>query len=430
MGFAREVDVVVIGAGAAGLAAAEHFRLTGVDAIVLEAKDRLGGRAVTDVHTFGVPWDRGAHWLHSADVNPMRYIADQLGHRYRKGTEEPQALHLDPRRLHLGDRWATEAEARHFMDWWADALVRLQRLGEAGHDVPAADIYDSTHRWYRLARHWHEIISAFAPEEISTLDLSRYRDTGVNWPVESGYGALVAAYGARIPVSLSTPVTRIDWRGRDVLVDTTKGTLRARAVILTPSTNVLARGAIEFVPDLPGRMKTALEAVPTGGANKVAFHFSRDVFGGADHGGADYLSEVNREQHALYFEIKPFGRPLAIAHLGGAFAVQMESEGATAMQHVAREALGHMFGQDIFKYCTGMAATSWCGDPHILGGYSCARPGSADARRVLAEPIDEKIYLAGEAVHPDWYSTVQGAHLTGIDAATKIVGLLSAPRIR
>lgn len=83
----------------------------------------------------------------------------------------------------------------------------------------------------------------------------------------------------------------------------------------------------------------------------------------------------------------------------------------------ARAALSDMFGTNIFKELSGAAATSWTSDPHTLGAYSCARPGHAAERGVLAEPVNERVFLAGEAVSTDWYSTVHGAHLTGIAAA-------------
>lgn len=409
----REVDIAIVGAGAAGLAAARRARDFGLSFTVVEAKARIGGRAHTDTETFGVPWDRGAHWLHSAAINPLTRIAEALGEPYLKRETFRNG------NLHLGSRWASAREREDCNARMEASFDAVHALGEAGFDVPAAQALDRSGRWYRLIEHVHEAISAFPPERISALDLAHYRDSGENWPLQRGYGALIAAYGASVPVSLETPVTSIDWRDKGVVLETPKGALKARAVIVTVSTNVLARGLIRFSPVLPDTLQAALESVPTGGADKVALQFSRNVFGLPDTSHASFIDERDPARHAMSFQIRPFGSELAIAYLGGRFAEDVEAAGEAVMIDMARAALADMFGSSILDHVVMAAATGWNGDPHTLGAYSSALPGCADQRAVLARPLDEKVFLAGEAVHPFWFSTVQGAFLSGVDAVER-----------
>ena len=412
------VDVAVVGAGAAGLAAARRAYELGLSCYLLEAKPRIGGRTHTDTETFGVPWDRGAHWLHSADINPLTRIAEELGHPY---LARPRPFDGN---FHLGDRWGTSADWRAYRDEFETAYERAHEAGAAGSDISVLDVMDRSSRWTRMVHHIFTAISGVPPAEISTGDLAAYRDSGANWPLERGYGALIEARYAGLPVELSTPVSAIDTSGAQILIETPRGTVRARSLIVTVSTNVLASGAIRFTPELPTRLQSALAHVPTGHANKVAFRFRRDIFGLPETSYVNFMDERDALRPACSFQINPFGSNLAIAYLGGDLAERLDKAGEAEMISFARAALSDMFGADIFKELTGAAATRWTSDPHMLGAYSCALPGHGHERKVLAEPVGERFFLAGEAVSADWYSTVQGAHVTGIEAAEKAAAYL------
>ena len=412
------VDVAIVGAGAAGLSAARRACELGLSCYLLEAKPRIGGRAFTDTETFGVAWDRGAHWLHSADVNPLTRIAEELGHSYL-ARPRPFDGHL-----HLGSRWGENEDWRGYRDEFETAITRAVEAGEAGRDISVLDLMDKSSRWARMVHHIFTAISGVPPSEISTADLAAYRDTEANWPLMRGYGALLEARYRDLPVELSTPVSAIDTSGTHILLETPRGTARARSLIVTVSTNVLASGAIRFTPDLPSTLKSALAGVPTGSANKVAFHFRRDVFGLPETSYVNFMDERDAARSACSFQIRPFGTNLAIAYLGGDLSADLERSGEKEMTEFARAALGDMFGTSIFDELSGIAATSWTSDPHTLGAYSCALPGHAKDRAVLAEPVSERFFLAGEAVSADWFSTVQGAHVTGIEAAEKVAAYL------
>lgn len=415
MSSSSSVDVAIIGAGAAGLAAARTAGELGLEYVVLEVMDRIGGRAFTEVETFGVPWDQGCHWLHSADVNPMRELADQYGWRYRS---EPVDW-----RLYLDGRWLSEAEKEaieHELERQF-ALVRAQ----GDDDRPIAEMIDLAGPALEVCKGIVAAEWGFPLTQVSAVDYAAYRDTDKNWPVQDGYGALVAHHALGIPVNLSTPVTRIDWSGDRVKVETDKGTIDAAAVIVTASTSALAACVIDFFPSLPVEKQDALEAVPLGNANKVAFWLDGGWEEMPEHSGA--LATLSRDA-TMSFQIRPFGWPMLNGYLAGEAGRALEGEGEAAMIDVGRSVLVSMFGSEITRHILKTACSTWDSQPYIRGGYAAARPGSAHKRADLATPIADKLFFAGEATSPEFFSTCHGAHMTGIAMASDVARVLRKSR--
>lgn len=416
-----QTDVLVVGAGAAGLAAGERLNAERADFVVLEAADRIGGRAWSDSSVFGVPFDRGCHWLHSASVNPFRPIADALGYRYlvRKSR---RAAHL-----FLKDQLADEATRRAAWDAVETAFRDAHAAGERGLDVPASEAIDPPDDWRRMVVHWMGLLSAFAPEDISTLDLARYADTGENWPVLDGYGALVAAAGRDVPVRTGVAVKAIDWSGKGVRADTTAGTIEAKSAIVTVSTNVLSGGGIRFTPDLPVDFAEALAACPVGYAEKVAISFANKLPGLDPSAYVDTLDPTDPDRPAINFTVEEDseGRPMAVGQLGGNVARDLEKAGEAAMVDFALAALADAFGSGIRSQVHRTSTTRWSSDPLVRGAYSCAMPGQADRRRRLADPVGARLFFAGEATSPDAYSTAHGARLTGLAAAGRALAAIA-----
>lgn len=415
-------DAVVIGAGAAGLAAGARLHRAGKKVAVLEAAGRVGGRAFTDTASFGLAWDRGCHWLHSASVNPLRKLADELGFIYlQRGSRQA-------RDTHLGDRWATVDERNAVWAAIGGVFETVKHAGDEGRDVAASEVMDRSTPWLRLTRHWLSLMSAADAERLSTLDFAAYTDTGENYPVEKGYGALVAAVAnAAAPdlaVTLDCPVTRLDWSGTGVTVDTPRGTVRARVAILAVPTSVVANGHIDFAPALPVDLAEAFAALPLGAAEKVAFHFDRDVFGPASTDYCDTIDLRDPMRAPINFTLHPFGHPMAIGQLAGENAAELVAAGPAAMVDFGLNALVDAFGSDLRARIAGTATTAWVTDPLIGGAYSCALPGLAHMRARLSQTLDDKVLFAGEAVSTHAYSTAHGAHLTGLAAADAAVALL------
>jgi monoamine oxidase len=406
VGRSSSVDLVIVGAGAAGLAAARTARELGLDVVVFEAMDRTGGRAHTDHQIFGVPWDRGCHWLHSASLNPMRELADRYGFRYKSART--------PWRLREGDRWARDDEERSRDDYLEGFYAEVTAAGEAGRDVPIASVVDSSDPLYPLFATSIHAEWGVSPGEASTLDAVRYRDTDENWPVQDGYGALVARHAEGIPVELSTPVWRIDWSGLRAKVATPDGTVEAGAVIVTVSTNVLTAELIGFEPVLPDWKVEAAAAVPLGWANKVTFGIEGRHLGVDEH--TNVVVPVG-DRGMMSFQLRPFGFDMANGYLAGPLCRELEMAGEAETIVTALDALTGALGSAVAKHVTASACSRWGAEPSILGAYAAAKPGQAHRRADLGKPLENRLFFAGEATSPEFYSTCHGAHTSGIEAA-------------
>jgi monoamine oxidase len=411
-------DVVIVGAGSAGLSAALRATALGLDTVVFEAGSRPGGRAYTRYEPFGFAWDAGCHWLHSASANPLRELADREGFTYVK-TRGPGYTWFD------GALLSPEEEVQVDKDV-ETAYHAVFAAGHAGQDVPASTVVDlagpaaATFRW-SINAEW-----GADPSAVSTLDAVRYRDLEENWPVVDGYGALVLHLAQRaLPlVRLNTPVTRITELPRGFRVTTTQGEIEAEAVIVTASTNALAAGLIEFDPVLPAWKLEALHAVPLGYANKIALQLREDALAdipehsvGVPVGGGNMIN----------LRFRPYGRNLVDGYIGGPLCAEVELAGEAAMVALGAEAMTTILGSKAKDAVITTAVSRWQSDRYIRGAYGAALPGLADKRADLGKPIGERLFFAGEATSAEYFSTCHGAWLTGAAAAEQAASVVGAP---
>ncbi len=410
--MAKDSEVAIVGAGAAGLAAARTLIDAGLSVHVLEAKNRIGGRAYTESESVGIAWDHGAHWLHDQGRNFFATLASAHNIPLKTVSEN--------RWLWTGQGWASDFEKRDY-DAYCDLVFdRIQRLGLDPQDKPVSDAQPPHFRFRSMFNSWYAALSGMEPDESSVHDDYRYSEDTGNARVCCGYGQLLAKYASGVPVTLSTPVRAIDWSANGVALETSEGTVKASAAIVTVSNNVLVSDAIRFSPSIPAPYREAFENIPLGGAEKIAIAFDKDVLGLSDA----HLFFYHSTPKIARFQIRPFGENIAIAFVAGRFAREIANEGTDAMASFALSQLVDVFGADIRKSVTGVRPTNWCVDPYIGGGYSTARPGYADMRCILSEPIAERLYFAGEAHALDAFGTVHGAYRSGVATAKRIAGQL------
>lgn len=406
-----EVDIAIVGAGAAGIAAARHLQDSGADYLLIEAGDRLGGRAWTDVSTFpGIAFDRGCHWLHSASINPLRAIADQRGVSYDAGFSFAQRAFFSGNRQVPVDRSeAISCATEEFFDSLESG---------ADSDRPVLDLLDVNQPWYGIFEHYFGLVTSGSPADVSALDYNRANDTDEDYPVREGLGALLLTQADGLRHVLSSPVDTIDYTGSSVRIGLAAGEIRARAVILTVSTNVLASGAIRFVPDLPASLTEAILGCPQGCYEKVAFLMS-DTLGELPANVTVFEEGENVTGPPASFQINSNGKPLIVSEIGGPAAVDLVAEGEAALVGFALERLTGAFGSALKSSVLASTVTGWTNDPLVRGAYSRALPGRAGVRPRLAEPVDDRLFLAGEATSLDAFATCHGAWNSGIAASKR-----------
>jgi monoamine oxidase len=403
-----DVDVAIIGAGAAGLGAARTLEGSGLSVIVLEARDRIGGRAHTIMAAPGIPFDLGCEWLHSADKNDFVGIARQLG--FAVDTKRP------PWREQTYDAVFTKAQRAEFFAAMDAFYDRAEQAAENDDDAPAATCLEPGNPWNPIIDAVSTYINGFELKDVSLHDMDAYEDTEVNWRLPDGYGTLIAAYGAPCPVALNAEVTVIDHSGARVKIETSRGTLTAAQVIVCVPTNLLARQDIRFHPPLPAKVDAA-DGLPLGADNKVMLALDDAEKWPADVGlrGATISTDIGS------FHLRPSGRPCIAGFYGGTFAREMEMAGEGALLAHSIDEIVQLLGSDIRRTLTPLAESRWCHDRFAQGAYSAAKPGHSESRAVLAAPVDGRLFFAGEATSPNFFSTAHGARESGVRAAKEVM---------
>jgi monoamine oxidase len=405
-----DVEVVVVGGGAAGVAAAKHLHRASVNCLLVEARPRLGGRAYTVLDSSGFTLDLGCGWLHSADRNPWVRVAEAEGVALDKT--------LPPWQRRTLETGFPRAEQNDFQNAMAEFFARLEQAAQGDKDVAAATLLEPGNRWNGLINSVGTYISGGDLDRLSVKDFDRYEDSGVNYRAFKGYGALIADYGADIPQMRDCPVRKIDHRGRRLRIETDKGAITADRAIVTVPSAVLATEAITFASALPDKIAAA-RGLPLGLADKLflslesAEEFEKEtrLFGRTDRNGTGG------------YHLRPFGRPLIEAYFAGGLAAELEAGGDHAFFEYAVSELVGLFGNDFSRRLKPVQMHRWANDPYALGSYSFALPGFADCRQKLAAPVDNRLFFAGEACSAHDFSTAHGGYFTGVAAAEQVIAL-------
>jgi monoamine oxidase len=412
MTLSSEIDVAIIGAGAAGLGAAHALKDSGLSTIVLEARNRVGGRAHTIQAAPDITFDLGCGWLHSADKNSFVKIAEQLNFEIDKTRP--------PWREQSFDTGFPLAERMDFIKALDAFHDRAEQAAGSGRDGAASHWLEPGNRWNPMIDAISTYINGAELDRVSILDMDAYEDTEINWRVRRGYGALMAAYGAPCPLALNTQVTLIDHSGTRVRLETSRGTLTANKVIVTVPTNLIADEAVRFHPALPAKVDAA-RGLPLGLADKVVLALSEPEALPKD---GNLRGATMRTAMGSY-HLRPFGQPCIEGYFGGRFAQKLEDAGDGALAAQSIDEIAGFLGNDFRRKLKPLSESRWAHDPFARGSYSHALPGHADARAVLAAPIDGRLFFAGEATSPNFFSTAHGARDSGERAAGEMLKALA-----
>ena len=403
-------DVIVIGAGTSGLSAARELKMAGIDTLVLESSDHVGGRCFTDTTTFNTPFDRGGSWLHSAEINPLSKVAEANGFEFHKKPWTWKWVTIDGYALN-------DAEVAEYSDYMELMWERIVEVGKKDNSVEIASILPDS-RWRDTAKMFVAQMLGGDCDVTSPTDMANYSDADGDWLVGGGLGAFIKHLHSDVNVVLNCPVSKIDYSGPRIRVTTPKGVVEAEHVILTVSVGVLAAEKIEFVPALPNWKLEAVNSLPNGLLNKVGIEFDHNWKEAEEAFALDYHPS-GEDFCSIAFRF--YDSELATGFTAGRFAAQLEADGPGTATDFCMEALRATFGNDVTKHVLKTSETHWNGNIHTFGSYSYVKPGCVDARKVLAETIDEKVFFAGEATMSNAFATVHGAYLSGKDAATRLL---------
>lgn len=409
-----DVDVVVIGAGIAGLAAARTLMEAGHSVTVIEAADRIGGRAHTESATFGVPFDHGCSWINHADKNPWAMLAKRGGFEVMDHTGAGSAYYVD-------GNLSNPAQRQIYNQGWGAVEAALAQAGEAGQDVAASSVMPEGIDGIGPAQTWIGPMDWGVDfKDLSTADYWNSEDSYQDLLVREGLGAVVADYGRGVPVSLTTPARAVSWGGDGVRVETDKGTIRAKACICTVSTGVLNSGVIRFAA-LPAPTQQAIDDLPMGLLTKITLQFKDTRLGFVPNHWLDYYVPNDMPAEAVYFLTWPFDFNYMVGFVGGDFGWDLSRAGEAAAVDFALGEVLKMAGSEARAQFVKGHLTDWATNPLTLGGYAAARPGRFAAREALADPVEDRLFFAGEALATPFNALCSGAFYSGRDTAQNVI---------
>jgi len=416
-----QTDVIIIGAGSAGLSAAKELTKQGISFIVVEASHRIGGRAYSEEIAPDVWFDLGCAYLdvgpdaenHIDESNPFVDFARNQGAVVEEYRYDEHYIY-DGRPLDEGE---TKARERYYKD--CEEAIRSSV--ERGDDCAISDIIDLESPY---ATPYMDMMAVTAPkdlDEASAADFFHMVGEYIVYSTLRGYGNLVAQWGSDVKVLLNTKVDSVDWSGKGVLVKTAKGSMRARCLISTVSNGILAAQHIHFEPRLPDWKMDAIQGVTMGAENKIGVHFTKDVF---DPGASGYYQSWSSDAQGAYIDVNLMSTNVVTVFMGGRFSIWMEQQGQQAAHEFAVDRIADIFGNDIRQSVGRSIVTAWVTDPWTLGSYACALPGQFHQRQSLPRAIDNKLFFAGEATARA-NGTCHGAYWSGVRAAREVTEVLS-----
>ena len=411
--MSTQTDVIIIGAGSAGLSAAKELTRLGISFVVVEASHRIGGRAYSEEIAPDTWFDLGCAYM---DVGPDPEARIDESNPFVDFAIEQGAVvqeYLYDSHYIRNGRSLNESEAKAREQYYTDCEEAIRRSVESGDDCAISELIDLESPY---ATPYMDMMAVTAPkdlDEASAADFFHRVEEHRTFNTLHGYGNLVARWGNDVDVSLNAKVESVDWSGKNVVVKTAKGSIKGRCVICTVSTGVLAAQHIHFKPRLPDWKMAAIQAVPMGAENKIGVHFTKDVFAPGDSG---YYQVWSDTAQGAYVDVNLMSTNVVTVFMGGRFSIWMEQQGQQAAREFAVDRIADIFGNDIRQSVGRSIVTAWVTDPWTLGSYASALPGQYHQREALPLGIDDKLFFAGEAT-ARFSGFCHGAYWSGVRAA-------------
>lgn len=418
-------DVIIVGAGMAGLATAIALQAEGASVLIVEARERCGGRVWTD-QALGFPCDLGASWIHGSRNNPITALAGDFGVKTLKTDYENASVHDRGKRI----------SDRQLVRWYRDyegLLADAAEIAEdSDQDISVGAALQRALKGERLSKDEARALNYFLSGIVTTAgaDLSElsawYLDSdqafgGADRLFPDGYGQLVARLSAGLAILTETEVRKIANDGKHLRLETTQQTLRAEQVVVTVPLGVLKANRIDFSQLLSPAKQQAIGDLGFGLLNKVVLKFPEVVWDQRIEFIDRFSDQVS--QWSTFMNLVPVvQQPALMAFCGGAFARQMESRSDGQLRDEAVSVLREIYPG--IPDPTAMLVSRWASDPYAGGSYSHLPPGQdGSAYDVMAQAeAGGRLRFAGEATIRDYPATVHGAWLSGQREAEQMLG--------
>jgi polyamine oxidase len=419
----NHADVIVLGAGMAGITCAAELRKLGYSVIVLEARDRIGGRTWTD-NSLGVPLDLGGAWIHGVRGNPLTPLVADAGIKTFASDWDAMALYQGKRALSEKELAAADKQfqaviaAAEAAKEEAETSENLgDALNSAQDELLEDDAIGAAVRW----QVWSAIGSEYG-EDADGLSLAAWDEDdelpGDHVLLDKGYGALIDHMARALDIRLTTVVQRVVHNDSGVKIRTSKGEFSADAVVCSLPLGVLKAGVVQFDPPLPSAHQKAIARLGTGALDKVALRFPK-MFWPATHTFARV--DADPERRTEFYNLQPIHKvPILLALTGGRYSRALEAMSDAAVTEEIMRELRTIFGDNI-PAPTRVKRTRWASEPFTRGSYSIMPPGASMRDfAALAKPAGARLFMAGEATALEYPGTVHGAHLSGLRAASEV----------
>ncbi|MBT3604065.1 MAG: NAD(P)-binding protein [Candidatus Latescibacteria bacterium] len=420
--------VLVIGAGISGLATAKKLQSNGFNVTVLEGRDRTGGR-IWSSDVLGAKLDLGAAWIHGIDNNPITTLAQEIG--AETSVTDFDALYMyDTSGIELEDAEIETVETT-FKQVVAQLVAQKPNADSAtamstavdqvlaGFDL--SDRLKSLVRWYITSEVELELAADLSELSHKHWDEdSKFPGKDVVFP--GGYQQLTDNLATGLDIRLSHIVSKIEYTESRVTVTTDQGIFEGDRAVVTLPLGVLKSGSVTFSPELPAEKTGAVSRLEMGTLNKLALKFS-DRFWPAEAHRMGVLEDNTDKTFEFWNMTVHNNEPILVALFRGAHARSLEQMAEQDVVALAMANLRSMFGHSIADP-TGFAQTKWHSDPFSGGAYVHVPPNAqASDFDLLADPIENRLFFAGEATNDTYWGTVHGAYLSGLREADRIIAL-------
>jgi monoamine oxidase len=410
--------IIVVGAGISGLSAAKYLKKKGFNVIVLEAQEKIGGRTQTD-RSLGIAFDKGASWIHGSKRNPISKLVSKSGaNTFLTDDDNEKVYNTDGKEYSTIDIYQAESS-------YNSIVHKLSNSGNINESF--GQLFYSNHPQFKNNLLWTYMLSAFLEFDTggdiySLSSLDYYNDkaySGKDLIITNGYDKVIDYLSKNIDIRLNTKVENIDYTKDNIKIETNNGSFEADQVIVTVPLGVLKKNVIKFTPSLPKTTQNAINNLKMGSVNKFLLVWDSS-FWDTDLQYIGYTPET-KGKFNYFLNVKKYTNTNALMTFAfGDYSKETEEMNDSQITNEIMAHLKSIYGENIPEP-SNMLRTKWNSNVYTYGSYSFAPSGtSSNDFRIFEQPINNKIFFAGEHTIFDYRGTVHGAYLSGLREAKKI----------